>query len=70
MAEAASGEFQGLRTVIYHAPDLAKARAWYSEALGIEPYFDQPFTSASMWGATSLDLIPMRRARRAAKREW
>jgi predicted enzyme related to lactoylglutathione lyase len=43
MAEAASGEFQGLRTVIYHAPDLAKARAWYSEALGIEPYFDQPF---------------------------
>jgi predicted enzyme related to lactoylglutathione lyase len=37
------GHFQGLRTVIYHAPDLTKARAWYAKALGIEPYFDQPF---------------------------
>jgi predicted enzyme related to lactoylglutathione lyase len=35
--------FQGLRTVIYHAPNLAKAKAWYAKALGIEPYFDQPF---------------------------
>ena len=35
--------FQGLRTVIYHAPDLAKARTWYSQVLGIDPYFDQPF---------------------------
>lgn len=38
-----SSRFQGLRTVIYHAPDLEKAKAWYSKALGIEPYFDQPF---------------------------
>lgn len=38
-----SERFQGLRTVIYHAPDLAKARAWYAKVLGIEPYFDQPF---------------------------
>jgi predicted enzyme related to lactoylglutathione lyase len=36
-------QFQGLRTVIYHAPDLAKAKAWYAEVLGIAPYFDQPF---------------------------
>jgi predicted enzyme related to lactoylglutathione lyase len=35
--------FQGLRTVLYHAPDLASAKAWYSRVLGIEPYFDQPF---------------------------
>src|SRR6187397_2904096 len=35
--------FLGLRTVIYHAPDLDKAKAWYSEILGIKPYFDQPF---------------------------
>ena len=39
----AETRFQGLRTVIYHAPDLAKAKAWYAKALGIEPYFDQPF---------------------------
>ena len=38
-----SAQFQGLRTVIYHAPDLEKAKAWYSDILGIEPYFDQPF---------------------------
>jgi len=37
--------FLGLRTAIYHAPeaDLDKAKAWYSEILGIKPYFDQPF---------------------------
>ncbi len=33
--------FLGLRTAIYHAPDLAKGKAWYSKILGIEPYFDQ-----------------------------
>jgi len=38
-----SSQFQGLRAVIYHAPDLAKTKAWYAEILGIEPYFDQPF---------------------------
>jgi predicted enzyme related to lactoylglutathione lyase len=38
-----SEHFQGLRTVIYHAPDLAKTKAWYAEVLGIAPYFDQPF---------------------------
>jgi predicted enzyme related to lactoylglutathione lyase len=36
-------KFEGLRTVIYHAPDLEKAKEWYAKALGIEPYFDQPF---------------------------
>ena len=35
--------FLGLRTALYHAPDIAKAKAWYSQVLGIEPYFDQPF---------------------------
>lgn len=35
--------FHGLRTVIYHAPDLDQAKAWYSSVLGIAPYFDQPF---------------------------
>ncbi|HEX5411479.1 MAG TPA: VOC family protein [Terriglobia bacterium] len=35
--------FQGLRTAIYHVEDLAKAKAWSSSVLGIQPYFDQPF---------------------------
>ena len=35
--------FLGLRTAIYHVDDIEKAKAWYSEVLGVEPYFDQPF---------------------------
>lgn len=33
----------GLRTVIYPAPDLPSAKAWFTALLEIEPYFDQPF---------------------------
>jgi len=35
--------FQGLRTVICHAADLAAAKEWYAKAFGVQPYFDQPF---------------------------
>ena len=31
--------FLGLRTVIYHVSDLARARSWYAQATGIEPYY-------------------------------
>ncbi|MFG2302113.1 VOC family protein [Actinacidiphila glaucinigra] len=34
--------FRGLATIRYHAEDLAAAKAWYSELLGVEPYFDTP----------------------------
>lgn len=34
--------FQGLRTVVYNVADLARAKAWYIEVLGLQPYFDQP----------------------------
>jgi predicted enzyme related to lactoylglutathione lyase len=36
-------EFRGIYTTIYRAPDLAQAKAWYSRAFGVEPYFDEPF---------------------------
>ena len=35
--------FLGLRTVIYPAPELAAAKAWFTKLLGVEPYFDEPF---------------------------
>ncbi len=35
--------FLGLRTTIYHVPDLARGKAWYSKILGIEPYFEKPY---------------------------
>lgn len=50
--------FLGLRTVIYHAPDLAKAKAWYSAAFGIAPYFDQPFYVGFTIGGYELGLDP------------
>lgn len=37
------GMFLGLRTIIYPAPDLEAAKAWWSRQLGCEPYFDEPF---------------------------
>jgi predicted enzyme related to lactoylglutathione lyase len=33
---------RGFATVSYYAADLAAASAWYSDVLGIEPYFDRP----------------------------
>ena len=50
--------FQGLRTVIYHVNDLEKAKAWYSEALGVKPYFDQPFYVGFNVGGYELGLDP------------
>ena len=50
--------FQGLRTVIYHVDDLEKAKAWYSAALEIEPYFDQPFYVGFNVGGFELGLDP------------
>ena len=50
--------FQGLRTVIYHVNDLEKAKAWYSEAVGVKPYFDQPFYVGFNVGGYELGLDP------------
>ena len=33
---------RGLATISYWADDLKAARTWYSELLGIEPYFERP----------------------------
>jgi predicted enzyme related to lactoylglutathione lyase len=59
MNEARSdSHFQGLRTVIYHAPDLERTKAWYSTVLGIEPYFGQPFYVGYNVGGYELGLDP------------
>jgi predicted enzyme related to lactoylglutathione lyase len=34
---------QGLRTAIYHVPDLARAKEFYARAFGVQPYFDEEF---------------------------
>lgn len=48
----------GLRTVIYPAPDLTKAKQWYSDVLGVSPYFDEPFYVGFSVGGFELGLIP------------
>ena len=50
--------FLGLRTVIYHAPDLARAKAWYADAFGTAPYFDEPFYVGFEIGGYELGLNP------------
>lgn len=50
--------FQGLRTVIYGAPDIAAAKAWYSDVLGFAPYFDEPFYVGYSVGGYELGLDP------------
>jgi predicted enzyme related to lactoylglutathione lyase len=49
---------KGLRTVVYHVPDLGSAKAWYSQVLELEPYFDQPFYVGFSVGGFELGLVP------------
>ena len=48
----------GLYTAIYKAPDLARAKAWYTAAFGVEPYFDEPFYVGFNIGGCELGLDP------------
>ena len=48
----------GLRTVIYHVSDIEKAKAWYASALGVAPYFDQPYYVGFNVGGYEFGLDP------------
>ena len=39
---ATTSPLRGLSTVSFFAADHAAARKWYSEFLGVEPYFERP----------------------------
>ncbi len=49
---------KGLRTAIYAVDDLPRAKEWYSKALGVQPYFDQPFYVGFNIGGFELGLDP------------
>src|ERR671932_818474 len=49
---------QGLRTVLYPAPDLARGKEWYTQVLGKGPYFDEPYYVGFEVGGFELGLIP------------
>ena len=48
----------GLRTTIYHVPDLERAKSFYAEAFEVEPYFDEPFYVGFDIGGYELGLDP------------
>ena len=50
--------FQGLRTVIYSAPELGKAKDWYAQVLSQQPYFSEPFYVGFNVGGFELGLDP------------
>jgi predicted enzyme related to lactoylglutathione lyase len=49
---------KGLRTVLYPAPDLPRAKAWYAAGFGVAPYFDEPFYVGFNIGGFELGLVP------------
>lgn len=54
--------FLGLRTCIYRVTDMAAATEWYSKALGISPYFNEPFYVGFNVGGYELGLHPQMEA--------
>jgi len=58
MADGAESMVKGIGTVIYHVPDLERAKAWYASAFGQQPYFDQPFYVGFNIGGYELGLDP------------
>jgi predicted enzyme related to lactoylglutathione lyase len=50
--------FLGLRTAVYQVQDLAKAKAWYTSALEMEPYFDEAFYVGFNVAGYELGLVP------------
>ena len=50
--------FKKLRTVVYHVADLSKAKEWYKDITGIEPYFDEPFYAGFDINGCELGLDP------------
>ena len=48
----------GLRTAAYFVADINKAKEWYTQILGIQPYFDEPFYVGFNVNGYELGLMP------------
>ena len=53
-----TSDMLGLRTTIYMVSDIEKAKAWYSKAFGISPYFDKPYYVGFNIRGFELGLMP------------
>ena len=52
-----NSQFLGLRSLIYAVNDIDKAKAWYSQVLGKDPYFDHPAYVGFSVGGFELGLL-------------
>ncbi|MES2704181.1 MAG: VOC family protein [Bacteroidota bacterium] len=59
--------FLGLRTVGYKVADITKAKEWYAQVLGVQPYFDEPFYVGFNVAGYELGLQPEEDGTAAAK---
>ena len=50
--------FKGVYTIKYHVDNIQKAKEWYSNVLGYEPYFDKSFYVGFNVGGYELGLDP------------
>lgn len=57
-AAKGSPMFLGLMNATYQAKNLDAAKAWYVKALGVQPYFDQPFYVGFNVHGYELGLVP------------
>ena len=60
----------GLRTVIYPSPDLDAAKRWWTDFLGVAPYFNQPFYVGFDVAGYELGLVPDGDLSREATTYW
>jgi len=49
---------QGVKTIIYPAKDMARAKALFRALLGVEPYSDQPYYIGFKVGDQDIGLVP------------
>ncbi len=49
---------QGMRLLVYPVKDIAKAKAFYTELLGVEPYADAPYYVGFKTGDLEIGLDP------------
>jgi len=49
---------QGIQLLVYPVKDVARAKALYSELLGVEPYADQPYYVGFRTGDQEIGLDP------------
>ncbi len=49
---------QGIKTILYSATDMTRAKALYTKLLGVEPYVDSPYYVGFKVGDQEIGLTP------------